>query len=429
MKSKGDFGVYIEDLITKSDKILNDLIPSFDSNGTGTSEMENPHFQSDVIEFSNNVKFGILSSWINNNKQRFRDFLNVLFNASLYLEEGQQVRIRIALGKPDSTCNIEFKEPLDFNVKNIVKIAPTVNLWDRQLFVKPDSNGEIKIFGYKEGVYEGFASLNPNSFRPNFTSFEIHGPGEIRADFPFDYEYNKGDCRDYSSLEEVPCLVHWFKHIDSIICNNTQLGSRSIDFQDIANSFSNIIRYIREAKHGGCIAIVSKDCTSENIDMKGKAIESKYYFEKLVARNEFEKENFFFQNESLKRFPMSDAYLNKLSKRDLAHRVSDFHFKIRELEKAERFIASLSLMDGAVVLDRDFTIKSFGARFVAKSKVNSDDKPIGMRHKSAIDFCCSEIGSIAIVISQDGGITVYSHDSEKGFIENKLVLNYNRTDL
>jgi hypothetical protein len=45
-------------------------------------------------------------------------------------------------------------------------------------------------------------------------------------------------------------------------------------------------------------------------------------------------------------------------------------------------------VDGAVLLSRDLNLIGFGARFTAKLESESTIKNVGMRHKSAHDFCC-----------------------------------------
>jgi DNA integrity scanning protein DisA with diadenylate cyclase activity len=82
----------------------------------------------------------------------------------------------------------------------------------------------------------------------------------------------------------------------------------------------------------------------------------------------------------------------------------------RNLENAERLISALSCVDGAVIIDRALGIRGFGYRLTAPSSKTSDLTGVGTRHRSASDFCRRVDGAMAFVVSQDGGVTLFSHN-------------------
>jgi hypothetical protein len=96
------------------------------------------------------------------------------------------------------------------------------------------------------------------------------------------------------------------------------------------------------------------------------------------------------------------------------------------LSSVPRFIAQLTLVDGAAVLSSDFDVLGFGVRLKAASPITPspivridplehdvevetafNTLPWGTRHKSAAQFVFDNPGSLAIVVSQDGNVTAF----------------------
>jgi len=91
-----------------------------------------------------------------------------------------------------------------------------------------------------------------------------------------------------------------------------------------------------------------------------------------------------------------------------------------ELKGAVRFIASLSCVDGLVVLSKQLHVKSFGTVITRKELPDAvhvslaamprtnlkpiDPKHFGTRHRSLFSYCHANPDSLGFVISQDGEI-------------------------
>src|SRR5207245_2108609 len=85
-----------------------------------------------------------------------------------------------------------------------------------------------------------------------------------------------------------------------------------------------------------------------------------------------------------------------------------------------QFIASLSKVDGALVITDRFRVLGFGAEIIAQSPTlkeislaanpeatettNISIESYGTRHRSAFRFCSSYEDSLAFIVSTDGGI-------------------------
>lgn len=99
----------------------------------------------------------------------------------------------------------------------------------------------------------------------------------------------------------------------------------------------------------------------------------------------------------------------------------------RRLAEVEDLIVSMSLVDGAVVVNQDMSIRGFGAKLIAATDRDNESRQrelnfiqhpqwndlpedrralseFGTRHKSAVHFCEDAPGTVAVVLSQDGAM-------------------------
>jgi DNA integrity scanning protein DisA with diadenylate cyclase activity len=93
-------------------------------------------------------------------------------------------------------------------------------------------------------------------------------------------------------------------------------------------------------------------------------------------------------------------------------------------------VASLTSVDGAVIMNERFDVLGFGAEVIALSPSLSHVKvmrgsevptsiPVesfGTRHRSAFRFCSSLEESIAFVLSQDGGVKAVKRHGKDVFM-------------
>jgi hypothetical protein len=102
-----------------------------------------------------------------------------------------------------------------------------------------------------------------------------------------------------------------------------------------------------------------------------------------------------------------------------------------------RVVANLAAVDGAVVLDKRFSLLGFGAEVSpelalpsqvwraldteAGQRRREDIEAVGTRHRAAYRFVNDHPGALAIVISHDGGVSfVAKRDSEVVFWEQSV---------
>lgn len=83
------------------------------------------------------------------------------------------------------------------------------------------------------------------------------------------------------------------------------------------------------------------------------------------------------------------------------------HMNSELVEECSNALAALTGVDGAVVMNEDLSLLGFGATIKASPKDDESRPQGGHRHKSAMTLCKKHRGTVAIVVSQDGPITVY----------------------
>jgi hypothetical protein len=380
-------------------------------------------------------------SWVVQHPDKFQVFMNELFDASLHVEEGRQVRIRVALALPIETPELKFVSPLPFEAKRIVKLAPSVDLWNRHLLVQPDSQHDLHITGLRESrePWSPTYGRAGTSSNPRMLAVQIHGPGLIRLGRPLDCEYNKGEVAAFSQLRAIASTETWLRDValqvdgwlsspvyssGNVPC--TSEGMKGAHF--FASILSNILGYMIEAKHGGCLAVVPDQGSDweHYVERGDYRLDSSCLVEAMkgwISREpafsllEFEREHGIRMAESVEKWRYSvgvDAV--------------DFPAIERRLEQVERLVASLSYLDGAVVLSKNLRLMGFGVRFTAPADDGPSPVNVGMRHRSARDFCRCVPDSIAIVVSQDGGVTVYGRAGQGPCEEHKVALNHTELD-
>jgi hypothetical protein len=178
-----------------------------------------------------------------------------------------------------------------------------------------------------------------------------------------------------------------------------------------------VVSTMRAAHHGGLLAIGPPDCAAERI------LQVKYALCDAPARRRFQT----LVLTILK--AVADRAAASGHPADLELYRGDGDPRIAELDEAlfemSHLIASLASVDGAVVLTKRFEILGFGAEIagalpqVTEVRRGLDLEAdrfvpelvdlVGTRHRSAYRFCAAVPRSVAVVVSQDGGVRFVTH--------------------
>jgi len=181
-----------------------------------------------------------------------------------------------------------------------------------------------------------------------------------------------------------------------------------------------VLFYIREKGHGGTLILIPNHLSKDDIRVTDRII-IKYSCEyncswDLLIKSLINHREYFNLY-----FPLWRGKI-EMSKNNFQkyHLLSAEEHEIEEgLGDMAQAIASLTSIDGAVVLTDRFSVLGFGAEVIAVSPslktivqangTTSSRKRIsieefGTRHRSAFRFCSSFEESVAFVVSQDGGV-------------------------
>lgn len=379
--------------------------------------------------------------------------LDTAFHASFLTEEGRRPGFRIIYmplknEKKEKGKNfrnkqrlVHFDTPRPYNVSELNRLSPAAELTRLMICVsnnaKKGKKVSLEIWGLLDVGENWWKFVNHETSGgtppPNYFTITSLNPGELSISI-------KGDVLmtlKNGALTFPKRTAIWSGPINSFLSSArnklynsviNELDASAWDEDgrddDYPNRFYNfflerILFYIREKSHGGTLIIVphylSKTDTrlTDRLNLKypcdynyalGVLIKSlvnhrKYFdlhFPLWKSEIEFNNDNFIEHNQ-------------------LASEEQEIDEAIGDIAQS---IASMSSVDGAVVMTDDLRVLGFGAEVLAASPSlkevrieddsNSNKKiPIesfGTRHRSAFRFCSSFEEAVVFVVSQDGGV-------------------------
>jgi hypothetical protein len=205
-------------------------------------------------------------------------------------------------------------------------------------------------------------------------------------------------------------------------------------------SVANILRRAREQLHGGTFVIVRDAFSAEDARLRDR-INMKYtiagvsLWPSLITEAVSNRKFFdlLFPRRRQKTSVTGDESREALYR---AHcRLED---SLKEISGLETLIATLSGVDGAVILTDRLRVLGFGGEITATSptlshvKVTGDSTgrtgvernidAFGTRHRSALRFCSSFEDAVCFVISQDGDVRAMKREGSQVFLWSDLDL-------
>lgn len=386
-----------------------------------------------------------------------------LFYASLKTEESDFVKVTITLinsnnpdPKPpkrlvkDRWSIIKLEEQIEFNVENIVKLSKAADPWSSSLAVDFDKNGNLFIWALIDQSihYQNYLHHESESGpeQPGLFQTSITNIGTLLV--IIDYELIATLKQNILISKYIDVLK--FGRVSEIVKLHAQKLIDDVDFQlkklsDLEkNSWNNqiiniwtqtisrILIRIQNYHHGGSFIISNSE--NNNLDIKHK-IQYDRIYKALKNKIAFSLENStisdliyedYLEVENEESIPI-ELYLDESISNNNKKESSD------ELKGAIRFVASLSCIDGLVVLDEKLNVTGFGAvvrnfnlpedvfisktaRFSVRYLESIKPNHFGTRHRAIFSHCWENIGSIGFVVSQDGDIRAITR------IENKLIM-------
>lgn len=224
-----------------------------------------------------------------------------------------------------------------------------------------------------------------------------------------------------TSMFFAPLVQQWLD--ECVACPYAKCGVQNVvalrfaPYQEIMWLWSRVISTARDLRHGGCFVILA--------DPECDCIERKFAAMSVCLTDQ------------LAEYWHACGNAIKLKDHDgFAAAVQECNRTRHVLFAAARILAALSATDGCVVLDRNLRLHGFGC-VIRTSSCKGTRTPVdwqtgevlsaedvrrrgGTRHRSAFDLCARVPNTLAFVISQDGGVRVFSNDDEHVYLSEPL---------
>ncbi|MFZ5798940.1 MAG: hypothetical protein C4563_09955 [Desulfobulbus sp.] len=343
-------------------------------------------------------------------REHLAKLLDAVFWASHEKEEGVSVTVSLIYNRPaqvpDCFC---FDRPLSVHPRNLVKLGPALENPRAHISIWPDEHGELKIWGFKTGS---------DDFVTTDLWVQSLGPGCVLITF---------GGRALAALTGNRTLFLdpgvLMQSIMPKITPRPTAGELNMTGIIRYNSLLYIAQIMRAHGHGGTVLAVPEDSDWRKSIRLPVTYTGGASF--LDASIDFPQPD---PEAAGSHKSVFELLKNVFSKR----RESNTNIRNLIREQCNR-IARLTAVDGALVMSFDRYTYCFGAKIqqieslpgamnlrVQKPVEGSGETTLnisdlgGTRHQSAAQFAYDQPRAIAIVASQDGDVTFFTRESEKG---------------
>ena len=371
--------------------------------------------------------------------------LDVCFQASMLTEEGRPTVFRVAYipsaapvtpnrAELPPVTRYNLSDPVVFTEGELRRLAPVAD--PRRILIAVEQAGEqLQIYGLIDIGMAPWQMARHERIMghssPEALIVASRHPGELsisRSDRPvLRLRGGRIVTPTESVLPRGPVAEFFDNATADFIRNACELSGIDQDpAQDDGLAMAHmafvesVLLYTAELHHGGTLLFVPEEITHEDARLKGR-MSIKYVLPSTRPRDALVS-------------AMAARLRHNASAERIEGRKSVKAERLEELEEmafeqqncedaardAARFIASLTAVDGAVVLTDTFRIIGFGAEVtasfsgtdkvhVAQDQLGRQSKEAsfteyGTRHRSAFRFAGSMESAVAFVMSQDGGV-------------------------
>lgn len=378
--------------------------------------------------------------------------LAVAFQASLTSEEARPTRFRLLLTPPESlpekgapnegVLRLRFDHDRPFSAGELRGLSPSAP-FETSLIGAHPIDGHLRIWGI---AHSGPAWLAPTwggrSTVPNWTYdpiLHVTGPGQlaVRRAGKLIGALERGalvdtllDVFDSDWLPEMFARERERVRAEHAAQQAAAASFTAVDHSLVGRVGQHMLRrtiqLVRGVQHGGMILIV--DSTA---DLGGLRLKYRFGEDEPPGR---------YRTLLLE---ILDRVANRTTKPSVgwADFASDESLDLEKLEQAifefSRVLASLTYIDGAALLDKRFRLVGFGAEVSAdlpapeqvwratdvegRGRIPEPVENVGTRHRAAYRFVQHHPRGLAIVVSQDGGVSfVANRDGQVVFWEQSV---------
>lgn len=373
--------------------------------------------------------------------------LETLYFTSLKTDEGRPCRLTVnyvepqasrLAGSASSTTDrwicVPFECPLPFDIRTLTKLAEAVDPSVSSIAVSSDENNRLYIWGLvdQELRYTDYTSFDVAAIprRPGLIQITINGVGNISVY----HGYSHIGSLEQNALVRAHHDVLWTGPVHEMLKSQIHatigrlIPLESTEFHSALderqtrwlNAICRILLNIQQYRHGGGLLITptnSSPATSVKYPLQYNrlpiALASLVQHQVRCDRMQHE---------------ISERCPDPCHHRAPCRLLEEFMGHLKQIEACKdevlgcvRFIASLSRVDGFVMMDRSLVVHGFGVELRANSTLNevwlAGDaharerwvrttmlNEFGTRHRAMMRYCFEIPGTLGFVISQDGDV-------------------------
>jgi hypothetical protein len=380
-------------------------------------------------------------------------FFAACFQASMLREEERQVVFRAILAEPalfdpegrppKSLQRLAFSRLLPFDPRELRRLSVAADPQRTLIGVRPDGEGDLRIWGlinsgtrWLRDVYGGRRAGAP---LPSAPVVHVNAPGSIEA-----YKGHElvgklqggrlsGSRLDPFESQWLPGqfsrLLEEFTERHEAARNRARelSGERwaplepSLPRRITERMMKRVISVLRDARHGGTVIFVPLENTGD-LSREHPYIDLKYRFADVRARLSFRDLVVDILNRLAQLYGTTDQQEPGIVDWEEFEATTDDEIATLDeaLFETAHLIAGLASADGAVVMSKHNELLGFGGMISGRlpdvesvgrsldlegeKVVEEGTGNVGARHRSAYRLSGALPGSVAVVISQDGGV-------------------------
>jgi len=371
--------------------------------------------------------------------------LETLYFASLKTDEGRPILCTVNYVDPDDRQQqssvrraadcwsfVPFERPLPFDIRTLAKLARAADPAVSSLAVFRDKKNKLFIWGMvdQEPRHTDFITLEAGATptRPGLFQATITGVGNISV---YKNDMLIGSLEQNTLVEEYHDVL-WSGPVHDLLVsylrgylNDTaaktpaHIPPEELESELLMrwlNSICRILMNVQHYRHGGGL-LITPQTTLDGLNVKYKI-----RYDRLLKSLRAMVENQFPVGGTPATSPTAEGrHLLPYATEGAARVDNGLREHKNEVLGAVRFIASLSCVDGFVLVDRRMVVHGFGVEvrtdnllsdiYVARdSHANpkllrqSELTQFGTRHRAMMRYCYDKPGSLGFVVSQDGDI-------------------------
>jgi hypothetical protein len=386
----------------------------------------------------------------------FEEALSVAFHASLTTEETRPTRFRLLLTAPEQlpesgvpkrgVLRLKLAESRTLSAHELRRLAPVAPFETSLIGAYPE-DGKLRIWGI---AHSGPAWLSPTwggrGVVPNWTYdpiVHVTGPGHVavRCAGKLIGAIERGlvvdAALDVFESEWLPAMfareredVRALHAASQASVESPTAAEHSLIGKVGQHMLRRAIQLVRGAHHGGLVLVLDTEgegaCRKSGLRLKYPLHqdEPSHRYRTLLLR--------ILEAVAATTTKPSVGWLDFANSDD-----AQFAALEAEVFELSRVIANLTAIDGALVLDKRFGVLGFGAEVSAElpsprqvyraldaeghERQPEDVENVGTRHRAAYRFANDHPNGLAVVISQDGGVTfVANHGGQVVFWEQSV---------